>query len=62
MTIATRVVSDTLLPTRIALLNMSAEGCGPATLNSAHHAPLLWQQRMRESKVRPVLTEDVGHL
>src|SRR5689334_10876430 len=62
MAITTRVVSDTLVATRITLLNMSAESGGPTALNSAHHAPLLWRQRMRESKVMPVLAEDVGHL
>jgi hypothetical protein len=62
MTIATRVVSDALMATRIALLNMSAQGCGATALNRAHHATLLWRQRMRESKVVPVLAEDIGHL
>jgi len=62
MTIATRVISDTLVATRITLLNMSAQGGGPTALNSAHHAPLLWQQRLREGEVVPVLAEDVGHL
>src|SRR5215216_6628022 len=62
MTIATRIVSDALVATGIALLNMSAQGCGPTTLKGAHHAPLLWQQRVLESEVVTVLAEDIGHL
>jgi hypothetical protein len=62
MTIATRVVSYALVATRIALLNMSAQACGPTLLNGTHHATLLWRQRVRESEVVPVLAEDVGHL
>ncbi len=62
MAIATRVVSDALVATRITLLNMSAQAGGPTLLNGAHHATLLWQQLMRESKVVTVLAEDVGHL
>jgi hypothetical protein len=62
MTIATRVVSDALVATRVTLLNMSAQGGGPTALNRAHHAPLLWQQPMREAEIVPVLAEDVGHL
>jgi len=62
MAIATRVVSDALVATRIALLNMSAQGCGSTALNGAHHATLLWRQRMREANVMPVLAEDIGHL
>jgi hypothetical protein len=62
MAIAARVVSDALVATRVALLNMSTQTGGPTALDGAHHAPLLWQQRVRESKVVPVLAEDVGHL
>src|ERR1051326_1025944 len=62
MTIATRVVSDALVATRITLLNMSAQAGSTTLLNGAHHAPLLWRQRMRETKVIRVLAEDVGHL
>jgi hypothetical protein len=62
MPIATRVVSDALVATRIALLNMSAQGCGATALDGAHHATLLWRQCVRESEVVPVLAEDVGHL
>jgi len=62
MTIATRVVSDALVATRVTLLNMSAQGCGSTALDSAHHTTLFWQQRVRESEVVPVLAEDVGHL
>jgi len=62
MTITTRVVSDALVATRITLLNMSAQGGGPTALDRAHHATLLWRQRMRESEVVPVLAEDIGHL
>jgi hypothetical protein len=62
MAIATRVVSDALVATRIALLDMSAQAGGPTALNGAHHAPLLWQQRVRESEIVTVLAEDVGHL
>ena len=62
MAITTRVVSDALVATGIALLNMSAQGCGSTALDRAHHAPLLWRQRMREAEVVPVLAEDVDHL
>lgn len=62
MAIAARVVSDTLVATRIALLNMSAQAGSTTLLNGAHHATLLWRQRMRESKVVTVLAEDIGHL
>jgi hypothetical protein len=62
MAIATRVVSDALVATRIALLNMSAQTGGPTLHDGAHHAPLLWRQRVREAKVVTVLTENVGHL
>jgi hypothetical protein len=62
MTIATRVVSDTLVATRITLLNMSAQGGSPTALDRAHHAPLLWRQLMRELEVVPVLAENIGHL
>jgi len=62
MAIATRVVSDPLVTTGIALRNMSAQAGGPTALNGAHHTPLLWRQRVRESEVLPVLAEDVGHL
>jgi hypothetical protein len=62
MAIAARVVSDALVAARITLLNMSAQAGGPTTLNSTHHATLLWRQLMRESEVMPVLAEDIGHL
>jgi len=62
MAIATRVVSDALVATRVALLNMSAQAGGPTTLNGAHHATLLWRQRVCESEIVTVLAEDVGHL
>jgi hypothetical protein len=62
MAIATRVVSNALVATGIALLNMSAQTGGATALDGAHHAPLLWQQRVCESEVVPVLAEDVGHL
>jgi hypothetical protein len=62
MPITTRVVSDALVATRIALLNMSAQGCGPTTLDGAHHTTLLWRQRVCESEVVAVLAKDVGHL
>jgi hypothetical protein len=62
MAIATRVVSDALVATRIALLNMSTQAGSPTALDGAHYAPLLWRQRVRESEVVPVLAEDVGHL
>jgi hypothetical protein len=51
-----------LVATRITLLNMSAQAGGATALDGAHHAPLLWRQRVRESEVVPVLAEDVGHL
>jgi hypothetical protein len=60
MAIATRVVSNALVATRITLLNMSAQAGGATALDGAHHAPLLWRQRVRESEA--VLAEDVGHL
>jgi hypothetical protein len=51
-----------LVAARIALLNMSAQGCGPTALNGAHHATLLWQQRVCESEIVTVQAEDIGHL
>jgi hypothetical protein len=62
MAIAARVVSDALVATRIALLNMSAQAGSTTLLNGTHHATLLWQQRVHESKVVTVLAEDIGHL
>jgi hypothetical protein len=62
MAITTRIVCDALVATRIALFNMSAQGCGTTLLNGAHHATLLWQQRVLESEIVTVLAEDVGHL
>src|ERR1041384_6692873 len=62
MAIATRVIRDALVAARIALLNMSAQGCGPTALDGAHDSTLLWRQRVRESEVVPALAKDVGHL
>src|ERR1044072_6524519 len=62
MAIATRVICDTLVAARFALLNMSYQGCGPTTLDGAHDSTLLWRQRVRESEVVPALAKDVGHL
>lgn len=62
MAIATRVISYALMAAPIALLNMSAQGCGTTTLDGAHDLTLLWRQRVCKSEVVPVLAEDVGHL
>jgi hypothetical protein len=62
MAIAARVVSDTLVATRITLFDMSAQAGSTTLLNGAHHATLLWQQRMHEAKGVTVLAEDIGHL
>jgi len=62
MAIATRVVGDALVATRITLLNMSAQAGSTTLFNSARHATLLWRQLMRESEVVTVLAEDIGHL
>jgi hypothetical protein len=60
----TRCKSNLLqrIGSRIALLNMSAEAGSTTLLNGAHHATLLWQQRMHEAKGVTVLAEDIGHL
>jgi hypothetical protein len=40
---------------------MTTEGTGTALFNRAHHALLLWRQRMRGAKCGSMLAEDVGH-
>src|SRR5438067_2324696 len=60
--IATRVVRDALPTTGVTPVEMTAEHAGAARFNSAHHAPLLWRQRMRGAKRGPMLAADVGHL
>jgi hypothetical protein len=44
-----------LVAARVALLNMTAQGCGTTPFDGTHDSTLLWRQRVRESEIVPVL-------
>ena len=64
MPVAARVVSDALMATRIALLDMSAERGGTTQLDGAHHTPLDTTESVGMSLpvLRSAAAKDVRHL